>query len=155
MEIPVERNGVTMMFKQKELTRGDNKGSLVMAPPDITADNVMQYIPFYGLKELVGILAGRTKTLATGWTRSAEDGETGEFLPDAFRTYVQEWSARGESMEELNDQISDKLDEMNVAAEQGDSARIVELAKEIKSLKAEIESKKRPRKEKKAEVATA
>jgi len=152
-EVKTSRNDTDLVFTPEELKRGKNKGSIIMAPPKVTPENLDLICKWIGAKELAGIVNGRLRTLALGWTDSAEDTE-GNFQSDAFRTYAESFSARGESMEELENQIDDLLGEMGIAAEAGDADKVLQCGKEIKALKAEIESKKRPRKEK-AVAATA
>lgn len=148
----INRNDVSLVFQQEELKRGKNKGATIMAPPKITKDNLQVVCKWIGDDELAAILYGRLRNMSSGWTESAEDTE-GNFQLDAFNTFASKFSARGESMEELESQIDDLLAEMGQFAEAGDSAKVLECGVKIKSLKAEIESKKRPRKQKAEAVA--
>lgn len=154
--VSTKRNDTEVVFQQEEKKRGANKGALIMAPPKVTTDNLDLIVKWIGAKELAGIINGRLRTLASGWTESAEDSN-GEFQADAFRTYAESFSARGETMDELEEQIDNLLAELAEAATAGDSAKVLECGMNIKSLKAEIESKKRPRKQKNGtpEAATA
>lgn len=147
LTVTTNRNNTDLVFTQEELKRGKNKGALIMAPPKITTDNLDTIVKWIGAKELAGILYGRLRNLSSGWTESAEDSE-GNFQADPFKTYAESFSARGETMEELGEQIENLLEEMGEMSEKGDADGIVANMKAIKALKSEIESKKRPRKNK-------
>lgn len=149
LTIDTVRNDTTLTFTQGELLRGKNKGQLVMTPPKFTPENRTTIYAWIGEKELDNIVWARLRNLSNGWTDSAEDTE-GTFQADAFKTYAESFSARGETMDELEAQIDELLSDMGTAAENGDSDKVLECGKAIKSLKAEIESKKRPRKNKEA-----
>lgn len=151
--ITVTRNETTWDFVKAEKSRGKDKGATVYVPVQPRWDDdadVQRFLNWNGLKTTLENEFAKLRQIAMGWTRSAT--ANGEFIVDAFTKYASEFSARGESIKELQEQIEDLMVEVTKLYESGLDP--VELGKqitgkfaEIKKLREVIEAKRRDKEE--------
>lgn len=158
----VEKNNITLDFLDKVKQRGDDKPA-ADAPfallkgshyytPNVTKENFNdQVIPWFGLDTIVKIVAAKANQYFMGLTEGVLEAKEGTFDQDLFSKWATEPFARGETITSINEAIADRLEEFSDLAEKYDPTnmeevgKLGELAKEIKTLRAAAEAKKRPK----------
>jgi hypothetical protein len=151
----VNRNNTDLPFNPDEVKRGKEKGWKFLNPEITEANLITTVIPWAGVKEITQIVKGALRQRAMGWCEEAEeesvDKDTNIVDQDKYNAVFNEmaknYSARGESIPDLKNQIEDKLAEFITAATAEEKMVIAE---EIKSLQIAIQSKKRASKEEEA-----
>lgn len=156
--IEVPRNGVSGMFVEHKITRGDKKDSVYPAPT-INESNVETWTGWIGKQAVAGILQSFMKRISQGWNEEA--AKDGEFSEAKFKTLAASFSVVGEGMKVLNERLRElqlelqKTDLAKIfALPDGDKDKVafMELAQRIQSVSAAIENKRRTKTDEQAEV---
>ena len=150
--LTVNRNNVDLVFSPDEVKRGKEKGWKFLNPPVDEKNLLDTVIPWCGVKEIAQIVKGALRQRAMGWSAEAEEEalnkETGVLNEEKYNSIFSEmaknYSARGESIPQLKEQIEDLLARFIEAPTAEEKMAI---ADEIKSLTIAIQSKKRTTKE--------
>ena len=165
-EIAITRNNVSLVFPPAEVTKGSSKGSVVLRPKPVTnRDEMNNLINWMGENDAFQCLNAYIRSNALGWAQEAEEEACLEKVKDdkgnekivkideekyiqSFVTLAQEFSARGETIKQLQERIDEKLAELSDLTEStADDApiKMLEVAKELKRLQSAKASKKRKR----------
>lgn len=106
-----ERNGVTVPFFSDKTSRGKNPG-VVFTYPEVSEKNLALYISggkdgygALGLEVLTSIIATACRRAGQGWTTEACDDDGG-FNKEEYLKFFSEWSARGQSIRELQEEAA-------------------------------------------------
>lgn len=154
----VKRNDVLLNFTRTEVKKGKNAGTAFYAT-DEKAYNILS--AWIGEEQAASMLSALLRLRSKGWSAEAEkeakneDGSLNTVKYDeVFTAMAQDFSARGESIKELEGQIAELVDELTNLDYTIPSAipRAQELAGEIKKLQIAIQSKRRTRAEEEAET---
>jgi hypothetical protein len=165
----VARNNVTIPFVSTAIVRGDDAGKLYLSP-NITKDNMADYLAWKGTESILSILQADANRRSQGCYAEALEDD-GTFNEEQFVKMVSSDSARGFTMAQIDEQISElsnQQQEMLNALElsgqmtQYDGVSIPvelvplkDLSKKITALKQDKAAKKRKTKEEKATEAAA
>lgn len=150
--IEVSRNDVDLKFVDTEVMKGKSKGWPYLAPEKTTTETLDTLVGWMGRDVAAQKLHAFVKGLAQGWMEEAESQATGTDgkvdhakLLEVFGTLAKEFSARGESIPKLKEQIEEltncmtalDLDSPNFQKE------FKGYAEEIKQLQIAIQAKRR------------
>ena len=151
----VTREGAVGKFKVDKIKKGrsKNKGQPFLNP-EITSENLQTWITWLGNDNAAAILNSRMRPLSQGWLNEAiEEAKDSNGQVDEnkvvlnFEQFAQEFSARGETIKELQSRIMDIIEEMSDVDENSDNPedarKIMESFKEMRRLKTAISRKKR------------
>lgn len=161
--VKVTRNDVELVFEPAKIKRGDKKGSEYLGLK-VVDENYEQVGKWLGKDILVSMYRGkvnqRLQSLFDEACTQIVDGKevAKPFDLEEFIELAKSFSARGETMEDIKNEIEDLTDELsNLDWSTGAVAagRAQEIAEKIKSLRIARESKRRNREEKKPAEATA
>jgi len=150
VEIP--RNEVQLRFVDTEVMKGKSKGWPYLAPEKTTPETLDTLVGWMGKDVAAQKLHAFVKGLAQGWMEEAETQATGpdgkidnDKLLEVFGTLAKEFSARGESIPMLKEQIEELTNQITALdMESTDFQKsFKEYADEIKRLQIAIASKKR------------
>lgn len=147
--IVVERNDVALPLGETEIKRGDSKGSKY---PTIivTEENYHDVTKWLGLKLLVKKVQAFINQRAQGLYDEVTDDGKKPFNMDEFLVLFKAFSARGETVGELEEEIKSLMDEMTAPSfwlQPNAADKAKEIAFQIHELNIAKESKRRPRKE--------
>lgn len=146
-----EEQEVSIDFVQGEYKKGDKKGQTFMHLP-VDENNLALIVSWLGVKQHVSILEKDLRLKAQKWSAAATNDED-VFNEEAFKQFAAEFSARGESIENLQEQVQDQLELMEELAAKADATGVLAAAMAIKQLNADIELARRPRKKKTEDTA--
>lgn len=162
----VERNGETITFNPVEATKGLSKGNIILTPKPITTmEELMTYLKWAGESESIQFFNAFFRANSLGWSQEAEEESALEKATDdkgnervvkvdeelytkKFIELATEFSARGETIKQIQERIDEKLAELSALTEDtSDDAplRMVAVAKELKKLQAAKAAKRRKR----------
>ena len=159
--IEVNRNEVNLKFVDTEVMKGKSKGWPYLAPEKTTPDSLDTLIGWMGRDVAASKLHAFVKGLAQGWMEEAESQATGENgkvdhskLLEVFGTLAKEFSARGESIPKLREEIEELTNQMTALdLESPDFQKEFKaFADEIKRLQVAIASKRRTKEEETVEA---
>lgn len=178
--VVIERNGVSVTLTEARTTKGKSPGAIVFNPDfsdeaaaliwvGVEAKLVEVLKPHLGNKSttrsnMVSLAYSRVRTLTQGWAEEAEneatDETTGQLdeakFKNIFVTLAAQFSARGETIGELEEQYEEHQNQMIALDDTNPAhhAEIFEHMREMNKLTIAIKEKQRPRKKKKeSEVA--
>lgn len=161
--VTVKRNDVEWKFEPAQVKKGEDKDQEFLAPTEATKEDANTFLTWMGVDNYLKKLLSGVRTLAQAWwfeaLDQATDKTTGKVDEDkAYETFNQlasEFSARGESIPQLNAQIQEFVEMMTELdpTEDGAIEKITQYAQEIKKLKITIDSKKRLTKAEKEQMA--
>jgi len=150
--IEVDRNEVKLKFVDTEVMKGKSKGWPYLAPEKTTPDSLDTLIGWMGRDVAAQKLHAFVKGLSQGWMEEAESQATGEDgkvdntkLLEVFGTLAKEFSARGESIPKLKEEIEELTNQMTgLDLDSPDFQKDFKaFAEEIKRLQVAIQSKRR------------
>lgn len=146
----LERNGVEMPFQIIKITKGKNKGQEYIS---FDTDDKSRLQGWLG-DDFWKMVIPKINNRLLGLNNEARDEKTNQLNLDELKDYLIKFSARGETMVSLQEDLEEKLAEMDDfnPDDPTDAVAIISLMKDIKSIKADMAAKKRERKPK-AEVA--
>jgi hypothetical protein len=166
--LTVERNNTTINFLKEKKTRGDVvrtpdakgnvdqyyllKGSEYPSPEVTEANFVSTVIPWFGLKNIVKIVAAKADQWAQNLTEEVLEQREGLFDNETFAALAAQFSPRGEPMSELLKTREDLLMKFESATTPEEQTALMG---DIKAIMTAIRSKKRVTKEEKAAAANA
>lgn len=163
--IEVSRNEVNLKFVDTEVMKGKSKGWPYLAPEKVTPDNLDTLIGWMGRDIAAQKLYAFIKGTSQGWMEEAEsqatDSATGkvdhEKLLEVFSTLAKEFSARGESIPKLKEEIEELTNSMTALDLDSPDfqKQFKEYAEEIKRLQVAIQSKRRKSDEEETQAAAA
>lgn len=156
VKVSPKRNDIEIEFTEQRTTRGKNPGKIVFEPScdqdPIIVENgkyiLPKFLAWVGMENVSSIVKAKVRGLTLGWADEATDDETGELNTVKFQQFAEEFSARGETIGDLQDQREEiqseltKLDYGNPDNVQ----KLLELGRQIQKLTIAINSKKRERK---------
>lgn len=147
----IPRNDVEIQLEEYRTTKGKNPGKTAFKPVvGEKQEDKQKFLTWVGFDNLFNMAMAKVKGLTLGWAEEAVDEDNGEFTDNVFIKLASDFSTRGETIGELEEQFDDvrtdfmKLDLMDQSDE--NRARIVELGKKMQDLTISIQSKKKPRK---------
>lgn len=165
----VVRNNAEGLFRLDKITKGRSvkKGQPILVP-DINADNLNVWIDWLGKDNAAAIIGSRLRPLSQGWLGEAMEEakdpeskkiENGDKVHENFVQFAQEFSARGETIKELQERILELIEEMSeIEADPSnpdDAKRVMDTMMELKRLKVAISRKKRKDDEDDAPASTS
>lgn len=170
VSLTVNRNEVALPFKQVEKTRGSAeadpkepyallKGSKYLTP-DVENVDILQLAKWVGEKVFRKKIGAWLNQWSQGiYEESVAQGE-GTFNEATFITLAEQFSARGESMKELQEQQQDLVLQLSEISDeeldtQAGMQKMKDIRDELKAIKVAIASKKRLTKEEKEAAKTA
>lgn len=151
--LSITRNSTSVNFVSAEKKRGDKAGELYYA-----VDNSLsfkQLVDYIGEEDAKNMLFARVNILAQKWMQEASTDEAGNSKPfdvEEFKKYAQDFSARGLTTAQLQEEISRVTTEIttlatdvNFLAQGPEHMREVMTAKanRIKELQAAVAARKR------------
>lgn len=153
--IVVDRNGVNLEFIPTDIKRGAKKGEKY--PAAVVDKNTIKIISdWLGIDTMVGLIRAEMNKRAQVWAEESvpETGPLeGIFQPDAFIDMARNFSARGEKMSDLEEQMEDITGQITELAgnmeDPTSMGKMQELAMELKALRSAYAAKKRAPREKK------
>jgi len=154
--LTVERNGVTVTLELQKYKRGVKKEQGEEYPGlKVTEENVDEIGNWLGKDNKVSLFRGRINQRLQNLYKEACTAlnDKGEEIPkefdiNEFTELVKAFSARGETMEDIKNEIEDLTEEfsnLDWASGPVAAARAQEIAEKIKQLRIARESKKRDR----------
>lgn len=175
--IEVTRNEQVEVANPTKVKKGRTKDTVFFAFPDAKADDkeketvelpasLAKRIRFVGIPEVTTILNGRIRQFCKGWSDEAEEEATKDGVLDeekyafSYRTFASEFSARGETIGELQERVAELVEQMTSLPygedPAGSAVKAAAIAEEIKKTQLAISSKKRtPKEEATPAMATA
>lgn len=155
-KLTVTRNNHDWTFSLTPLRRGKREGYNVFKPHTFDLEDpesVQEFLEFVGMKESASIVYAHLSAKCVQWTRSATSAE-GQLSEEAFTQFVQNFSARGESIEALSKQIEElfssisSLRKNDKLTENQKTTQIMVLVNRIDNIREVIETKRRDKSEK-------
>lgn len=151
----VERNNVVKTMLALPFKRGDKAKSGETYPGfPITPETFEEDKKFLG-EELFSILNSKVQTIFQGLYEEACDDKGENFDQALFTKYVIEWSARGEKISVLIEQLKAAVAELNEAFDSEDMETAKVLSQRMKRIKDALNNKRRKSAEEKAAADAA
>ena len=141
----VERNGASRNIVHAIYTREPRKGQVYLKPEEVTPETLDAGIVWYGAQMICDIINAKTAQLSQNITDQATSEEDGKLDEILAKQYFAEFSTRGETKADLEKRKDALVLEMIAASAQGDTAKVMALGEQIKSIVNVIASKKRER----------
>lgn len=150
--IPIERNGIKLLFNPTEITRGKEKGSKFPFP---ATEDVAQLTGFIGVDTVKDILLAKVRQLCQAWNGEALESSTDksdgsvnqETYLQEFVKMVQLWSSRGESIATLKNrliELAETLGTLDLSGANIEHLRQAQaIGKNIAAIKQDMKDKKR------------
>ena len=174
-DVSITRNEVSKLFSPTEVKKGADKGKVFLGPSPVTEETLQNDIKWIGGPEVCQYLTALLRLRAMGWAEEAEDESAIEKIKDdkgnekvvkfdeqkytdVFSQLAKDFSARGETIKEIQAQIDERLEKMSELSDSTDptsGTQIVQLARELKALQIAKNAKRRKTKEDKEAEASA
>ena len=161
--VVVKRNDVEWTFNPAQVKKGEDKDQEFLAPVEADNDSSNTFLTWMGMDNYLKKLVSGVRTLAQAWWFEALDQATDKATGkvdenkayEVFGQLAAEFSARGESIPQLKEQIQDFVEMMTELDPTADGAieKITQYAQEIKKLNTTIQAKKRLTKAEKEQMA--
>jgi DNA repair ATPase RecN len=161
--VVVKRNDVEWTFTPAQVKKGEDKDAEFLSPTEATNDMANTFLSWMGLDNWIKKAQSMVRTLAQNWwfeaLDQATDKQTGKVdetkAYEVFNQLASEFSARGESIPQLKEQIQEFVEMMTELDPTADGAieKITQYAQEIKKLNTTIQAKKRLTKAEKEQMA--
>jgi hypothetical protein len=161
--LTVKRNDVEWTFNPAQVKKGEDKDLEFLAPAEATNETANTFLTWMGMDNYLKKLVSGVRTLAQNWWFEAEDQATDKATGkideakayEVFSQLAAEFSARGESIPQLKEQIQDLVELMTEIdpTSEGAIEKFTQYSTEIKKLNTTIQAKKRLTKAEKEQMA--